>query len=516
MKRTIIAVISIVLIAFAFTACRQSVVIPFDPVPSNPNTPSEPSVPDYTIQVGDKTYQHLDEAIVAATAGSTIEIGSGTFKVSSEISVSNNITIKGAGIGKTIIEVDGNGVLDVTGDNFTLSNVTISDKSTTFDATRRLIDGHASKIVIDNVRIEGQYGSSISGNVQHYGIVTDDSVTDVTITNSQFAGIRMPITLDFDGVPAYTATVSGNTFDTFEKLSFSNFNESSMSISDNEFGTSTKNFQIELFGAGATAEAAMDVARANNCIVQLPKLNKLEYDANGAVINTVEQLKAFVAGNAGSKARLIEGTFQLDSTISMARDISIVGAGKDKTILEVSGCGAFDVAGSNASISNLTISDKANVETSTKRRLIDVHSSRIVIDNVKLEGQYSTAVSGTPQYLGIVTDKNVSDVTITNSDFIGIRMPISLDFDGVPTYTATVTDNTFDTFEKLSFSNFNESSVSISDNEFGTSTKNFQIELFGTGATSEAAMNIAKTNNCIVQLGVNDTNYNGDGEVTNE
>lgn len=515
MKRTIIAVISMVLIAFAFTACRQSVVIPYDPTPSNPNTPSGPSVPNDTIQVGDKTYKYLEDAIAEAAAGSTIEIGAGEYRVASAIPVSKDITIVGAGMDdKTIIKVNGNTAFNITGSSVTISNLKIQD--TADPSARKLINVESSKIVIDSVRFEGLY---TDGDIRYYGIVTNADVSDVTIKNSVFKGFKIPVLLDFDNVENPEATISGNTFDTFNKLSFSNYNDSIIISSDNKFVNPTnKEYQIELFkGDSLTAEQAVSVAKNTGLVVkaELEEGVYFNFDAEGAVISTVKQLKAFATGNAGSKARLIEGTFQLDSTISMTSDISIVGAGKDETILEVNGDGAFYVSGSNASISNLTISDKANVETSTKRRLIDVHSSKIVIDNVKLKGLYSKSVTGTPQYHGIVTDKNVSNVTIKNSDFSGIRMPISLDFDGVPTYTATVTGNTFDTFEKLSFSNFNESSMSISDNKFGTSTKNFQIELFGTGATSEAAMNIAKVNNCIVQLGVNDTNYNGDGEVTN-
>ena len=516
MKRTIIAVISIVLIAFAFTACRQSVVIPYDPTPSNPNTPSGPSVPDDTIQVGDKTYKYLEDAIAEAAAGSTIEIGAGEYRVASAIPVSKDITIVGAGMDdKTIIKVNGNTAFNITGSSVTISNLKIQD--TADPSARKLINVESSKIVIDSVRFEGLY---TDGDFRYYGIVTNADVSDVTIKNSVFKGFKIPVLLDFDNVENPKATISGNTFDTFNKLSFSNYNDSIIISSDNKFVNPTnKEYQIELFkGDSLTAAQAISVAKNTGLVVkaELEEGVYFNFDAEGAVISTVEQLKAFAAGNAGSKARLIEGTFQLDSTISMARDISIVGAGKDETILEVDGCGAFNVSGSNASISNLTISDKANVATSTSRRLINVHSSKIVIDHVKLEGLYSTAVSGTPQYLGIVTDKNVSDVTITNSAFIGIRMPISLDFDGVSAYTATVSGNTFDKFEKLSFSNFNESSMSISNNKFVTSTKNFQIELFGAGATAEAAMNIAKENDCIVQLGVDDTNYNGDGKVTNE
>ncbi len=520
MKRTIIAVISIVLIAFAFTACRQSVVIPFDPMPGNPNTPSGPSVPDYTIQVGDKTYQYLDDAIEAAPNGAIVEIGSGEFRIGSSIAITKNLTITGAGIDKTTITVPGGRAFTVTGDSFKISNLTISDESSDLTALRSVINIGSTKATVDSVKITGGY-SSTTENFGIVGIITNQNTESVTITNSRFEGFRVPIETDNDlANGAFAALIKGNTFEDFDKVTFE-YREEGVTIEDNTFvldSDTDKSFQISLDWKNGTItpEQAKAVAEANDCVVQVLRTGQ-SYDAEGAVISTVDQLEAFATGNAGSKARLTEGTFQLGSTISMTSDISIVGAGKDETILEVNGFGAFDVSGSNASISNLTISDKANVETSTKRRLIDVHSSKIVIDNVKLKGQYSTAVSGTPpQDHGIVTDKKVSDVTITNSDFIGIRMPISLDFDGVSAYTATVSGNTFDKFEKLSFSNFNESSMSISNNKFVTSTKNFQIELFGAGATAEAAMNIAKENNCIVQLGVDDTNYNGDGKVTNE
>ena len=181
MKRTIIAVISIVLIAFAFTACRQSVVIPFDPMPGNPNTPSGPSVPDYTIQVGDKTYQHLNEAIAAAPENGTINIGKGRFIIPSTLTLSKNLTINGAGMDETIIEVNGSWGFNVTGSSTTISNLTIADASGT---ASRLLNVQASQILIDHVRLEGKYNSNSSG-ATNSGILADSNVTDITVKNSE-------------------------------------------------------------------------------------------------------------------------------------------------------------------------------------------------------------------------------------------------------------------------------------------------------------------------------------------
>ena len=301
MKRTIIAVISIVLIAFAFTACRQSVVIPYDPTPSNPNTPSGPSVPDDTIQVGDKTYKYLEDAIAEAAAGSTIEIGAGEYRVASAIPVPKDITIVGAGIDKTFITVSDSGAFTVTGsDSFKISNLTISDESTNLTNRRSIINVNSSSAVFESIKMTGEYTST--GNV--FGIVSGANTATVSITDSKFDGFRVPFELDCDS-NEFTATVTGNEFNNFDKITIEY--RDGVTVEDNTFsGDTDESFQISLdWRNGAiTPEQAMAVAKANDCVVQVLRTG-LIYDAEGFVISDLEGLKSFASGKAGSIAKLI-------------------------------------------------------------------------------------------------------------------------------------------------------------------------------------------------------------------
>lgn len=337
MKRTIIAVISIVLIAFAFTACRQSVVIPFDPMPG-PNTPSEPSVPDDTIQVGDKTYKYLEDAIAEAAAGSTIEIGAGEYRVASAIPVPKDITIVGAGIDKTFITVSDSGAFTVTGsDSFKISNLTISDESTNLTNRRSIINVNSSSAVFESIKMTGEYTST--GNV--FGIVSGANTATVSITDSKFDGFRVPFELDCDS-NEFTATVTGNEFNNFDKITIEY--RDGVTVEDNTFsGDTDESFQISLdWRNGAiTPEQAMAVAKANDCVVQVLRTG-LIYDAEGFVISNLEGLKSFASGKAGSIAKLIAPIKVTESItfIAEANNLSLNGNGNEITV---------DIAGSTSS-----------------------------------------------------------------------------------------------------------------------------------------------------------------------
>ena len=330
MKRTIIAVISIVLIAFAFTACRQSVVIPFDPMPG-PNTPSGPSVPENTIQVGGESYHNLDEAIAAAPENGTINIGKGRFVIPSTITLSKNLTINGAGMDDTIIEVYGDYGFDVDGNSATISNLAIVDTS---DAVVRLINVHSSQLKIDSVRLEGKY---VSGSAGKSGIVADSNVTDIIISNSVFKGIRVPLNFDLEHAESPKVAISGNTFDIFQKLSFTTDIGLLDISSDNTFVNSTNNeFQIELFNKGdLTAENAIKVAGTTGQTVKAELEEKVYYyfDAEGFIINDLDDLNSFAAGKAGSLGKLVAPitvtapiTFSANNLVLVGNEEAVISA----------------------------------------------------------------------------------------------------------------------------------------------------------------------------------------------
>lgn len=420
MKRTIIAVISIVLIAFAFTACRQSVVIPFDPMPGNPNTPSGPSVPDYTIQVGDKTYKFLEDAIAEAAVGSTIEIGAGEYRVASAIPVSKDITIVGAGMDdKTIIKVNGNTAFNITGSSVTISNLKIQD--TADPSARKLINVESSKIVIDSVRFEGLY---TDGDIRYYGIVTNADVSDVTIKNSVFKGFKIPVLLDFDNVENPKATISGNTFDTFNKLSFSNYNDSIIISSDNEFVNPTNNeYQIELFkGDSLTAEQAVSVAKNTGLVVKAELEDEVYYnfDAEGFVISSLEDLKSFAAGKTGTVAKLIDSITVTEPVPFNANNVTLNGNGYAITIdiaKAVNPVEVFFIYGANVKFNNVNISVPSGYV-----RVIIPNSTGFTYDGGTITG----VVNGSEWTvnMGIAPGSASSGTVIKNATFIKNNSPV--------------------------------------------------------------------------------------------
>ena len=507
MKRTIIAVISIVLIAFAFTACRQSVVIPYDPTPSNPNTPSGPSVPDDTIQVGDKTYKFLEDAIAEAAAGSTIEIGAGEYRVASAIPVSKDITIVGAGMDdKTIIKVNGNTAFNITGSSVTISNLKIQD--TADPSARKLINVESSKIVIDSVRFEGLY---TDGDIRYYGIVTNADVSDVTIKNSVFKGFKIPVLLDFDNVENPKATISGNTFDTFNKLSFSNYNDSIIISSDNEFVNPTnKEYQIELFkGDSLTAEQAVSVAKNTGLVVkaELEEGVYYNFDAEGFVISNLEDLKSFASGSAGSVAKLIAPiTVTEEITFSnKANDLTLNGNGNEITV---------DIAGSTSS---------------SPAEAFHVYGSSVTFDDVDISVDTGCINVIIPYAVGFIYDGGTITCAIDNDSWTvnmginpagGSKGTIIRNASFVETYTPVYAESADFRLENVGFSSGIEIVNYSDETELvdcypidGTYMTSFNIH---DDIPYTKAMEISRqNNNCIVIPDRNGTQikYNSEGMV---
>lgn len=509
MKRTIIAVISIVLIAFAFTACRQSVVIPFDPMPG-PNTPSEPSVPDDTIQVGDKTYKYLEDAIAEATPGSIIEIGAGEYRVASAISVSKNLTIVGAGIDKTTIKVSGSGAFTATGDSFKISNLTFSDESTDVTAFRSVINIESKKAEIDSVKITGGY-SSASENFRIAGIITNENTESVTITNSIFEGFRVPVETDNDlANGTFTALIKGNTFDTFDKVTFE-YREDGVTIEDNTFvldSDTDKSFQISLDG-NVTPAQAVAIAEANECSVQVLD-TELVYDAEGFVISNIDDLKSFASGSAGSIAKLIEPITVTESItfIAEANNLALNGKGNEITV-DIAGSTssspavAFHIYGSSVTFDDVDIA----VDTGCINVIVP-YSTGFTYDGGTITG----VVNGSewPVNMGIAPAAGSSGTIIKNATFIKNSSPVY----------AESADFTLDNvgFENgIEIANYTSGITKITDcYEIDGTEYPAALNLHGD-LSAEKAMEIsAQNNNCLVSTNAwneKAITYNKDGIV---
>ena len=512
MKKTFVIALSILML-FSFIACNNNSIpggmIPPGVLPGGGGgSKPEPTVPEDTIQVGDKTYQSLAQAIEEASEGSTIKLGAGEFNVEAVVSVPASVVIEGAGKDKTFIIVNGNAVFAPNGESFSLSNLTISDETETFNSTRRLIDVHSSKLVIDNVKIEGKYLSEDLGKPAHIGIVTDGNVTDVSITNSEFIGIRMPISLDFDDVDvSFKATISDNYFDKFEKLSISHFNDS-IKITNNKFGTDLRDsFQIELYGKPSgyvTPEQAIEVAKANECIVEaeIAKDNSSVFDKDGAVISDIGQLKNFASGFAGSNARIAtSSSFSVSEAITFSAN-NLVLAGNDAEIT-VSSVYGLVISGNNISLSgiNFKTAGTGNVYC------VVVNGDDATVENCSFTGDFKVGTNERTLY-GLSIDGN--NASVLDCHFNSLRIPFYFDEDNNGMTEGTAKGNIITDCYKLDLETVLLVN-SITENTFQNGQQQFDIAIL-SGGNATNAIGLA-SNNIDCKVKVDNTIYNSDGEI---
>lgn len=487
MKRTIIAVISMVLILFAFSACRPTVVgIPVDPTPDTPVTPpSNPSIPDYAIQVGDKTYQYLDDAIEAAPNGAIVEIGSGEFRIGSSIAITKNLTITGAGIDKTTITVSGGGAFTVTGDSFKISNLTISDESSDLTAFRSVINIGSTKATVDSVKITGGY-SSTTENFRIVGIITNQNTESVTITNSRFEGFRVPIETDNDlANGAFAALIKGNTFEDFDKVTFE-YREEGVTIEDNTFvldSDTDKSFQISLDWKNGTItpEQAKAVAEANDCVVQVLRTEQ-SYDAEGAVISTVEQLKAFAAGTLGAKGKLINTEpINLSEYVTFSAE-NLLLDGEASVGISVSSGAGFVITGKGTSITNV----KFDGTGTAGAYFVAVGGENATIKDCIFEG------TGDSGFGGIKTD--ALNTTIIGNNFNQVRIPFYFDENnkGVESFTGSATGNIVTDCLKIDLE-----TATLVEKITGNTITDTPVNILANGS-ADTAIALAAANDCTV------------------
>lgn len=507
MKRTIIAVISMVLILFAFSACRPTVVgIPVDPTPGTPVTPSDPSIPENTIQVGGESYHNLDEAIAAAPENGTINIGKGRFIIPSTLTLSKNLTINGAGMNDTIIEVYGGYGFDVDGNSSTISNLTIADTS---DTVVRLINVHSSQLKIDSVKLEGKY---VSGSAGKSGIVADSDVTDIIISNSVFKGIRVPLNFDLEHAKSPKVSISGNTFDTFQKLAFTTSIDLMNIASNNKFVNPTNTeFQIELFTTGdLTADKAIKVAKATELVVKAELEERVYYyfDAEGFIINDLGDLNSFATGKAGSVAKLA-APISITETVNFTVD-NLELTGTDDFVVTVNSSNGDQLKGFEIDGSHITLNSIVFQEEGTDR-----------IDFVVADGDDITVNGCT--FIGDLTKEDMDRVIygvssygdktqVLDSHFKNLRVPFYFTEHSATNGVATGNFITGCYKVDLETPAFVED---VTGNTFTDGLQNYDIGIL-EGGTAEIAMKLAADNNgCIVKSSDN-VIYNKDGIVVSD
>lgn len=152
--------------------------------------PTEPAKPA-ALAPGETANADLQKLLISAKPGDTIEIGEGTFDFTEGLSLTvDNVTIKGAGIDKTIISFKGQkgageGLL-VTSDGVTLTGFTMQDSKG---------DGIKSKgadnIIYKDLKVEWTGGPKAENGA--YGVYPVESsnvlVDGVTVSGASDAGI---------------------------------------------------------------------------------------------------------------------------------------------------------------------------------------------------------------------------------------------------------------------------------------------------------------------------------------
>ncbi|MEX1023008.1 MAG: right-handed parallel beta-helix repeat-containing protein [Dehalococcoidia bacterium] len=174
---------------------------------------SDPEVCSDT-PVDDAPFCSIQAAVNAAEENDTIEIGAGTFALTSTLNLDKAVTIRGAGQGVTTIDargVSGYGVL-WTASNATVEDLTVLGPATggssrygfKIQPTGGAFDNAISGNTIRNVSVSGSGGSEIDLNG-----VDDVLIENVTVNGADTSGVGIGIA-DSHGVTLDNVTTLGN------------------------------------------------------------------------------------------------------------------------------------------------------------------------------------------------------------------------------------------------------------------------------------------------------------------
>jgi parallel beta-helix repeat protein len=139
----------------------------------------------HVVEAGDGAQERLQEALIEAEPGDTVQIGEGRFALTDGLSLDvENVTVRGAGPDATILDFTdqqgaGEGLL-VTADDVTLRDFAIENS-----AGDGIKSKEADRIIYHNIRVEWTGGPSPENGA--YGLYPVES-THVLVQNSQVIG----------------------------------------------------------------------------------------------------------------------------------------------------------------------------------------------------------------------------------------------------------------------------------------------------------------------------------------
>ncbi|KZX16172.1 hypothetical protein MBCUT_10380 [Methanobrevibacter cuticularis] len=285
----------------------------------------------------------IKEGIDSTANGGTLELGVGTWKGSIDGNRNNtidkNLTIKGQGRDKTVIDLEKQGyAFNVnSGIKLTLVNLTIKNAGKYKYSGYDLVDGESNPVTNHGTLIIS--GSSFTGNIaDHKGVISNFGVC--TISSSSFTsheGIRLNVIVNsgtliisgssFTGNNGWDGIISNSGSCTISGSSFSNngrdgviSNSGSCTISGSSFSNNGMYRIISNYGVCTISGSSF----SNNgnvinnlddgtCIVKNSKINSvsLSFDKNSQVFNNV-----IVAAISSSGAKFDNNTITLKGWFS--------------------------------------------------------------------------------------------------------------------------------------------------------------------------------------------------------
>lgn len=360
--------------------------------------------------------QALLSAISSAEENDILELAPTIFKITQTLHTIKPLIIKGAGVGRTILDVTGVpdkawGVL-INKSNTTLSDLTIvSTKSANYNNNLKVSDegntpvGHLDGIVIRNVTIQGGKGLDIHN--------ADAIVEYVTVENSKGASIA----------------VSNKANVTINNTITTNGAWGSLGVMENGDGSEVIIGADNVFNEGALYSEKYSVKGAQitglssdwtSFVNERDQLIYVKQLPQGAYITTGDETRAYTTIQAAvaeaqddDTIMLADGTYELTSQLKIIKPITIIGSGivtitpsaigfnegtysADKHLISINGVIGL------VKLENLTISNSKrsgiNVWESTEVILKDiiskdnaaagliVNNSVVVADNLNTSG----------------------------------------------------------------------------------------------------------------------------------
>jgi hypothetical protein len=175
-------------------------------------------------------FSHPQEAVNAASSGDTIEIAAGTYNLGpGEVKIGKNLTLEGAGAGRTVLNkegvtvrepasvtitgvtiANGEGVFNKVGATLTLNNSVVKKNSAEFGGGM-LNEGTAT---LNNSTVSGNSAERLGGGIENFGQPRGGATATLTLNNSTVsensAGGGGGIFNSFGTVTVHNSTVSAN------------------------------------------------------------------------------------------------------------------------------------------------------------------------------------------------------------------------------------------------------------------------------------------------------------------